>query len=569
MLKNLLLFLTILTCTSLNAQTWDGGGDGTSWDDAENWSNDTIPLENANVIFDIGTTATITGAAPNSIGRIFFDTLTNVTLDLDLNIGVDTTTVHNIAIKKGGNITFGGTSEMRTFNFLTASNRNTFLLNSEEISVTISEQATVNINTCKNAIRINKAQASFVNNGTLNSVNYIEHGIYLIKGTITNNGTMNIGTGTEDEEPTSDGINIAEEGLFNNNTHGTINITQPLDDGLEIFGIFNNAGTISTISSDTALANNSGIAVGSMNSTGTLNNLAGGIINTDGGTGELNRAFAIQASGSFTNAGYVSVSGGNLGQSFYNVGTLTNETCAQIDLIATRILNNNAGVLTNNGLITSSYTAAGINHGAADGSAVNNTFYGYTNVNAAFSGGNAESIDNGVKTGEGIIVDAENSCMVADIGIDIPYTWYTDAAGTIEAGTNDANGMLTLNDGIFDQPGTQVLYTCFGEAVQLNIENISGGCLLVSVRDLVQLKDVFTLTPNPAQTYAQISFGHEYISSKKTLTVYNSVGQLILTVNSNGADNYLLDTNNFAAGFYTVNLQTEKGIQIERLVIQK
>ena len=47
---------------------------------------------------------------------------------------------------------------------------------------------------------------------------------------------------------------------------------------------------------------------------------------------------------------------------------------------------------------------------------------------------------------------------------------------------------------------------------------------------------------------------------KKNIEVYNAVGQLVQTANLNGADSYILQTKNLAAGIYTVNLQTEKGM---------
>ena len=569
MLKNLLLLLTIFAYTSLSAQIWDGGGDGTSWDDAANWSTDTIPLAGATVTFAFNTSAVVTGTAPNAIRRIIFDTLTTVTLDLDLDFEIAGSPVHVINVKKDANVTFGGTTDMRTFNFETGMGRNAFLMSGVATEVTVTAQATMNINTCQNAIRSNKDDASFVNNGTINIVNYIEHGINIIKGTFDNNGTITIGTGMEDGDPTSDGINIDNNGTFNNNANGTITVTQPLDNGVEILGVFNNAGTLSTIAKDDAIADNGGVIVGSTNTEGMLNNLASGIINTDGGIGEACRSFSVRGSGIFNNTGNLNVSGGNLGQSFFNLGTVTNEICAHINLIECRLDNNNAGMVTNNGLITSSYTAAGVSHGAEDGFAINNAFYGYTNGNSDFTGGTVEGTDNGQKTGDGIVVDAANSCTVTDIGIDVPYTWYTDLSGTVEAVTNDANGLLTFSDDVFPVSGTQTLYTCYGEEVQLVVENVLGECAVLVGVDFIPLTDAFTLMPNPAQSFTQIKFGDEYIADEKTIEVYNTVGQLVQTVNLDGADSYTLQTNNLTAGFYTANLQTEKGMQIERLIIQK
>ena len=569
MLKNLLLLLTIFTFTSLSAQSWDGGGDNTSWDDAANWSTDTIPEVGATAIFPDGISVNVTGSAPNAIRRIIFDTLSTVTLDLDLDFEITGNPVHAITLQKDANITFGGTTDMRTFNIVPGIGRNAFNLTGQGITLTVSEQATLSIDTCQNAARINKADAAVINNGTLNIVNYVEHGINLQRGMVTNNGTIDIGTGIVDGDPTSDGINIATDGALDNNVDGTITVTQALDDGVEVLGVFNNAGTVSTVAHDDATGNHTALVVGSNNVAGIMNNLVGGTINTDGGIGDASRTLTIQAMGAFNNAGNINVSGGNLGQAFSNKGTLTNEICARIDLIECRILNSTTGMLTNNGLISSSYTAAGVNHTAVDGSAQNNAFYGYANENSDFTGGTEVSVDNGQNSSNSIIVEAANTCTVADIGIDAVYTWYTDLAGTVLAGTNDVNGMLTFNDDIFAESGTQTLYTCFGEAVQLSVENVSGACALINGLDFIQLTNVFTLMPNPAQAYTQIAFGDEYIGAEKTIEVYNAVGQLVQSANLNGADSYILHTNDLATGIYTVNLQTENGMQIERLIVQK
>ena len=564
MLKNLLLLVTIFISTSLSAQIWDGGGDNTSWDMATNWSPDEVPGEGATITFPNSITANVTGSAPNLIRRIIFDTLSNVTLDLDLNFDI-AGNGHLLTLNKDANVTLGGTSDMRTFNLETGISRNALLLNSNGISLTITEQAILNIGACQNGFRISRESATIVNNGTINMIDYVEHGINLSEGTFTNNGTIEIGTGMVDGEPTSDGINI-ENGVFDNNAEGVITVTKPLDNGLQILGIFNNAGTISTISKDDAEDDNSGLVVGSTNSEGIMNNLAGGVINADGGLSEENRVFTIQNSGILNNAGEINVSNGNLGQALFNLGNLNNDLCGHINLIECRIANNNEAMLSNNGLINSSFTGSGINNGA---SAINNAFFGYTNTNSAFAGGNVEGVDNGQKTGEGIVVDAENSCTITDIGIDASYTWYTDIAGTVEAGTNDANGLLIFNNDVFPISGTQTLYTCFGEGVQLVVENVLGECAVLTGVDFIQLTDAFTMMPNPAQAFTQIKFGDEYIAKEKSIEVYNAVGQLVQAANLDNVDNYILHTSDLASGVYTVNLQTEKGMQIERLVIQK
>lgn len=105
--------------------------------------------------------------------------------------------------------------------------------------------------------------------------------------------------------------------------------------------------------------------------------------------------------------------------------------------------------------------------------------------------------------------------------------------------------------------------------MQLNVQNVFGDCALVNTVgvDFVELTDVFTLMPNPAQEYTQLTFSDKYITNEKIIEVYNAVGQLVHSANVNNTDQYILHTNNFAAGIYTVNLQTEKGMQIERLIV--
>ena len=75
-----LLAIVLTAGTSLTAQiTWDGGGDGTSWQDAANWSIDMVPPADSSV--EIRINAIITGTAPASIARIIIGDSVDVTLD--------------------------------------------------------------------------------------------------------------------------------------------------------------------------------------------------------------------------------------------------------------------------------------------------------------------------------------------------------------------------------------------------------------------------------------------------------------------------------------------------------
>src|SRR3982751_6940414 len=43
----------------LAAVTWDGGGDGTNWSDAQNWSNNVVPTSGDDVTINVPTNPTI------------------------------------------------------------------------------------------------------------------------------------------------------------------------------------------------------------------------------------------------------------------------------------------------------------------------------------------------------------------------------------------------------------------------------------------------------------------------------------------------------------------------------
>lgn len=101
-------FTLLLSCLflsfTLSAQyTWDGGGDGTSWNDAMNWDRDEVPALDSMVIFT--TDVTVTGTAPNNPISVRINSQADVVLDLDLTVGNGITDQHAI--------TFGDTCSLK------------------------------------------------------------------------------------------------------------------------------------------------------------------------------------------------------------------------------------------------------------------------------------------------------------------------------------------------------------------------------------------------------------------------------------------------------------------------
>ena len=70
--------------------------------------------------------------------------------------------------------------------------------------------------------------------------------------------------------------------------------------------------------------------------------------------------------------------------------------------------------------------------------------------------------------------------------------------------------------------------------------------------------------PNPAKESINIlaEDGLQYIS------VYNALGQQIETKKLNGENKFVLYTNNYFSGIYIINIVTDKGFSVKRLVIR-
>ena len=70
--------------------------------------------------------------------------------------------------------------------------------------------------------------------------------------------------------------------------------------------------------------------------------------------------------------------------------------------------------------------------------------------------------------------------------------------------------------------------------------------------------------PNPAKESINIlaEDGLQYIS------VYNAVGQQIEAIELHGENKYFLHTNNYCSGIYIINIVTDKGVSVKRLMVR-
>ena len=75
----LYIFLATLLPVAIQAQTWVGGGDGTSWNDSDNWNPNDVPA--AGSMVTIGTNATITGTVSDIPSQVRITGSADVTLN--------------------------------------------------------------------------------------------------------------------------------------------------------------------------------------------------------------------------------------------------------------------------------------------------------------------------------------------------------------------------------------------------------------------------------------------------------------------------------------------------------
>ena len=471
--KNLLVtFIMLFSITQSFAQTtfiWNGGGDGHSWNDGNNW-NQSGAVPGAGDYVAIRTTVTIDGTAANAPARILVDQTFTVTLDLDVTVTETASTVNNIQVSGGGTLNLGaGTA--RTFTLSTSNNSadNLSNINVQDGTLNIAANAIVNCSQSSFGVRQTNASSRITNNGTINVTNYVQQGIQLVTSgsQLDNNSSIAIntpGTGS------SSGILMSSGTTVNNNSTGTITVTKALDDGISIqsSSTLNNAGILNLTGQDAATSSNTPLL-----NNGNFNNNSGGTLNADGGASGSCRAI-FNNSGTTTNAGTINGSNGDVDRMlFNNSGTVTNSVCGIINLTLGRILVN-GGSFTNNGLYKTTHSAAGVN--AAGGTATNNAFYTSNNANWAVGAGT--KVDNGVKlSSSNFDVDAGSSCT-PNLGIDAAHNWFSDVGATTQVGSNDASGSATFTNDVFANAGPHELYSCYGSDVKMTISNLAGACIL-------------------------------------------------------------------------------------------
>ncbi len=433
MKRKLHLIVLALLChvVLIQAQTvWNGSGDGSSWSDAQNWEGGAVPI--AGALVEIGGDVTVTGMVAEMPGQVKIKANSNVVLDLNMTIGNGTLEEHTVIINANSSLSLGTTENNRTITINCHPDKHGIAIfgGSDNSSLTIVEGSTLDIMQARFGINVSNTLSTLLNAGTIKIGSGVQDGIKSA-ATSTNTGVINI------DNVSGDGI-LGSGGTFDNETTGTIIITKPADDGIDLRAgtIFSNKGTLNITAADAATAGNNGISAGTAEETGSFVNESDNL-SVSGGISADGRAVYVYDMGDFTNNGLLTLDGGNSGSRLFVKGVFDNTKGAMVDLLDGRFNVNETGILTNNGMFKTTRDGSG---GFTTGTVVNNAFFDYENSNN-FAVGMGMITDEGISVNDSsdIFIDAMESCTVKLANAS--YDWYEE--GTLIE-TSGVDGMLTF-----------------------------------------------------------------------------------------------------------------------------
>ncbi len=352
-------------CLLANAVFWDGGGNGTSWTDALNWSGNVVPGSGDDVTISVAANPTI---AITSGTQWINSLVCDETLTLSgAMLSMSTTAQINGAFTlSSGTLSVGTTSQINgTF---TISSGTVYVAGNMTINgacnwtggtmggtgkTIIASTGTLNLNGSNVSLN-----GSMDNNGRINWSNGGTLG--MTSATLTNNGQINYsGTGNSSINSTSGTNLIANNGTINQGGSATATIAIP----------FNNAGTVNvqagTLSVSGGGTDSGGFAIGS-----------GATLGFAGGTHSLSTTATISGAGGIVvNAGTLTVNGA------VNVGGPATFSSGLVSFLAVSSLGNT----TVSGATVSFNAAAGLSNTTVSGGIVN------FNAAASINGGSISS----------------------------------------------------------------------------------------------------------------------------------------------------------------------------------
>lgn len=557
MKKFLLLSLTLTLCYFAQAQiSWDGGGDGTSWEDGMNWAGDMVPPTDSIAAFPLD--ATITGTMTNVPGQIRIAANTNVVLDLDLTIGNGIFDEHAIILNDTCSLILGTPGSNRTITINTSTGKHGVAIfgGTDGAQLTIAESTTFAVSQALTAINLANATSTVTNNGTITLDNSLKDG-FRISGSFTNNGSI-VGGALQ-----TDVINLKGGATFTNTANGSITADRPGEDGIEIIedAIFINDGTLNLTVKDDAGSANSSIAVGNAGTGGMFINNSDNVT-AAGGASANARPIYIYPTGELTNNGTITLSGGNEGSRLFVQGTVINDFNGILDLTDGRVNVNAMALLTNNGLIRSTRDGSGI---FVTGEVVNNAFFDYSTSNLFAAGSMGTITDNGISLNNNDTrINAMNNCT-ADIA-EAAYEWFVDG---VSLATADATGAFTFPEN--SVMADSVVMTTTIPGVEVKIINICDGAVVIDTGLFGPAN-----TPTALQLFPNLLYRGETVNvdlralanDNITFTVVNTHGQIVKTAVLQGGTLQALNTSNWPAGLYVLRSVSDNHNLVGRMIIK-
>ncbi len=177
-----------------------------------------------------------------------------------------------------------------------------------------------------------------------------------------------------------------------------------------------------------------------------------------------------------------------------------------------------------------------------------------------------------------VVVDATAEGLFAidfDYGNGAPWEWwsltdlqnlqgyYATLGITIDAATIHSNALLTNSTMSKAQALTFVdtiqgyIHPRIMKAMQIGDYNA------VSVND-IEVNNVFSISPNPANTVVTVA---SKLGNVQGITIYDMTGKVVYTEVSN-VTTVSVNVSNLPKGIYVINVRTEKGENVEKLIIE-
>src|SRR6266851_3190111 len=517
------------------SDSWTGGGDGTSWNNAANWSAG-VP-NSSTVDVTIGTaTAAVNDNLSASVGNL---TLSHAADGLTIANGI-VLSVFGSAINNAGTITLGSTgsfTELVLQGNVTLSGGGTVTLSNNAqnyIFGAVTADTLTNQETIQGAGDIGNGAMTLVNSGTINA-NQSAGMTMQVNGGVTNTGTIEATAGatlllTSTPTITNTGGTISANGTGSRLqlTNSTVNGGAVTLTGAATLQLIN--GTIHGGSTLTNSATGTIEVVSNTNTLGgTINNSAGGTFKIDNGatlnleTGTYSQLGTVQmnSSGNFTDLvlqGNVTLSGGTVRMSnnatnfifgHFGTDTLTNQETIQgaghIGNGVMTLVNSSTGIInaTQSAGITLQLSGGATNTGTIEATGgtllLTSTTVGNTGGTISANGQTLQMINSTVNGGAVTLTGAATLQLVNGT-IHGGSTLTNSATGTIEVVSNtntlggtinnsaggtfkiDNGATLNLETGTYSQLGTVQMNSSgnFTDLVLQGNVTLSGGTVTMS-----------------------------------------------------------------------------------------